>query len=80
MIIFPSSQKASNCIGWQAHTEWYAVMNGVFTRVVFYVKCVFALILHIICPITLTSAINLPQTYFRQKHKGLTIFVLVWTV
>ena len=42
-------------------------------------KCMFALILHIICPITLTSAINLPQTYSRQKHKGLTIFALVWT-
>jgi len=35
MIIFSSSQKASNCIGWQAHTERYAVMNGVFTEVVF---------------------------------------------
>lgn len=56
MIIFSSSQKASNCIGWQAHTDWYAVMNG------FYVKCMFAFLLHRICPITLTSAINLPLT------------------
>lgn len=45
----------------------------------FYVKCMFALILHIICPITLTAAINLLQSYFRQKHKGLTLCAVVWT-
>lgn len=35
MVIFPSSQKASNRVGWLAHTERHAVMNGVFTQVVF---------------------------------------------
>lgn len=42
IIIFPSSLKASNCIGWQAHTEWYAVMNGVFTHAVLCEVCVCA--------------------------------------
>lgn len=79
LLIFSSSQKASNYVGWRAHTERDAVMNGVFTQVFFKCECMFTFILHIICPITVTSAINSPQSYFRQNHEGLTLWAPVWT-
>lgn len=43
------------------------LLGTVCLRAPFYVQCMFVLILHIICPITLACAIEMPQAKSRQN-------------
>lgn len=70
MIIFSSSQKASNCNCLASPHRMVCSYEWCVYAGRFYVKCMFALILHIICPITLTSTINLPQL-LQAKTQGI---------